>query len=127
MSTTTTAAAPRNLVVMITSGPETEKASAAFTIANGGMTCGLKVSVFLTAAGVDIVRKRAADHAHFAPLDPLSALVQDFLARGGMLWACTPCVKARGYNQEDLVDGTTIAGASGMHELIAAGAATLSF
>lgn len=121
------ATTPRNLVVLVTHGTDHELSSVAFTIANGGMTAGLKVSVFLTSAGVDLVRKRALDHAHAAPLDPLAALVKDFLARGGTLWACTPCVKARGYTQEDLIDGTVITGASAMHELIQAGAATLSF
>ena len=60
-----------------------------------------------------------------AGVDP--PLVKDFLARGGTIWACTPCVKARGYTQEDLIEGTIITGASPMHELIKAGAATLSF
>jgi len=36
-------------------------------------------------------------------------------------------VTARGYEQSDLIDGVIVAGASGMHELIQAGAATLSF
>ena len=49
------------------------------------------------------------------------------VGRGGRLWACTPCVKARGYQQIDLIDGVEITGASKMHELIKAGAATLSF
>src|SRR5436190_24328874 len=117
----------RNLVVVITHGTEHELSPAAFTIANAGMTAGLKVSVFLTSAGVDLVRKRAIDMTHVASLDPLVALVKDFLTRGGTLWACTPCVKARGYTQEDLIEGTIITGASPMHELIKAGAATLSF
>jgi len=120
-------ASPRNLVVLVTHGTDHELSSVAFTIANGGMTAGLKVSVFLTSAGVDLVRKRALDHTQVAPLEPLAALVKDFLARGGTLWACTPCVKARGYTQEDLIEGTIITGASPMHELIQAGAATLSF
>ena len=46
---------------------------------------------------------------------------------GGTLWACTPCVKSRGYTQDDLIAGTVITGASPMHELIKGGAATLSF
>ena len=54
-------------------------------------------------------------------------MMKDFLKRGGTLWACTPCVKSRGYTQEDLVEGTVITGASPMHELIQAGAATLCF
>ncbi len=118
---------PRNLVVLITHGIDHELSSAALTIALGGMTAGLKVSIFLTSAGVDIVRKRAADTTHVQPLQPLGAMLQDFLKRGGNLWACTPCVKSRGYTQEDLIEGTVITGASPMHELIQAGAATVSF
>ena len=119
--------ATRNLVVLVTHGTDHELSSVALTIANGGITAGLKVSIFLTSAGVDLVRKRAADTTQVAPLEPLAALIKDFLGRGGTLWACTPCVKARGYAQDDLVDGVIITGASPMHELIRAGAATLSF
>src|SRR5262245_32224169 len=119
--------AQRNLVILVTHGTDHELSSVAFTIANGGITSGLKVSVFLTSAGVDLVRRRAIDTTHVQPLEPLAALVKDFLARGGTLWACTPCVKARGYSQEHLLEGTIITGASPMHELIKAGAATLSF
>jgi predicted peroxiredoxin len=118
---------PRNLVVVVTHGIDHELSSVALTIANGGMTAGLKVSLFLSSSGVDIVRKRAADSTQVKPLEPLAALIADFIKRGGTIWACTPCVKARGYTQEDLIEGVTIMGASGMHELIAGGAATLSF
>jgi len=117
----------RELVVLMSHGADHEMSSVGFTIANGGMTAGLKVSVFLTSAAVDLVRKRAIDMTQVAPLEPLAALIKDFLARGGQLWACTPCVKARGYEQGDLIDGVVIAGSSKMHEGILAGAATLSF
>ena len=116
----------RNLIVVVTHGIEHELSSAALTIANGGITAGLKVSIFLTSAGVDIARKRAADMTHVHPLEPLAALLKDFIERGGQLWACTPCVASRGYEQDDLIDGTVITGASPMHGLIAEGAATLS-
>jgi len=49
------------------------------------------------------------------------------MARGGTIWACTPCVKSRGYGQEDLLEGVVISGASVVHERIKTGAATLSF
>lgn len=117
----------RDLVVLITHGADHELSSVAFTIANGGMTSGLRVSIFLTSAAVDLVRRRAIDSTVVPPLEPLAALVKDFLARGGSLWACTPCVKARGYDKADLIDGVEIAGSSKIHELIKAGAATLSF
>jgi len=115
------------LVVIITHGADHELSSVAFTIANGGITSGLKVSIFLTSNRVDLVRKRAIDNLVVHPLEPLAALVKDFLARGGRLWARTPCVKARGYEQKDLIDGVEVAGSSVMHERIKAGAATLSF
>ena len=116
-----------DLVVLMTPGPHEERASVGFTIANGGLTAGLKVSIFLTGDAVDIVRRGAAEAVQMHPLEPLKALVEDFVARGGTLWACTPCVKARGYAESDLIDGVEITGASPMHERIKAGAATLSF
>jgi predicted peroxiredoxin len=53
--------------------------------------------------------------------------MEDFMARGGTIIACPPCVKVRGYTQEDLIEGVTIAGASVIHEKFKAGAASLSF
>lgn len=117
----------RDLVVMITRGTDHELSSVGLTIANGGLTAGLRVSIFLTSSGVDLVRKRATDTTQVNPLEPLSQMIGDFLKRGGALWACTPCVKARGYAEADLIDGVVITGASKMHELIKQGAASLSF
>jgi predicted peroxiredoxin len=77
----------RELVVLMTHGADHELSSVGFTIANGGMTAGLKVSVFLTSAAVDLVRKRANDNLVVHPLEPLNAMIKDFLARGGKLWA----------------------------------------
>jgi predicted peroxiredoxin len=118
----------RELVVLMTRGTDHELSSVGFTIANGGMTAGFKkVTVFLTSSAVDLARRRAIDMTHVPPLDPLAELVKDFLRRGGRLLACTPCVKARGYTQEDLIEGTEITGASVIHGLLLAGAASLSF
>ena len=117
----------RDLVIVMTRGTDHELSSVAFTIANGGLTAGLKVYAFLTSASVDLVRKRAMDLTHVPPLDPLGALVADFLKRGGVIWACPPCATARGYTQDDFIAGVTIQGASAMHALIQKGAATLSF
>lgn len=117
----------RELVVVMTRGIDHELSSVGFTIACGGITAGLKVSIFLTSASVDLVRRKGVDMTQVPPLDPLKALMEDFMARGGTVWACPPCVKSRGYAQADLIDGVTIVGASAMHERIKAGAATLSF
>lgn len=117
----------RDLVVVITHGIDHELSSVGLTIALGGMTSGLRVSIFLTSAGVDIVRRNAADTTHVKPLEPLGDMLRDFVARGGTLWACTPCVKSRGYGPEHFIEGVVVTGASAMHELVKRGAATLSF
>jgi len=117
---------PRNLVVICTHGIDHELSTIAFTMANGGMTAGMKVSVFLVSSGVDLARKGAFDTTHVHPFDSLKELVDDFLKRGGTLWACTPCANARAYTQEDLIDGVIITGAGPMHALIKEGAATIS-
>lgn len=119
--------APRELVVLLTHGADHELSSVAFTIACGGLTSGLKVCAFLTSAAVDLVRKGSIDMTHVPPLDPLKILIDDFMKRGGTVIACPPCVKSRGYTQEDFIDGVTIAGASVMHEKFKNGAASLSF
>lgn len=117
----------KELVVVMTHGADHELSSVGFTIANGGMTAGFKVYAFLTSAAVDLVRKKAVDQTHVAPLEPLKALIDDFLRRGGTIWACPPCVKARGYQQEDFIEGVKVVGASAMHERLLAGASALSF
>jgi predicted peroxiredoxin len=115
------------LVILVTRGIDSELSSVAFTIANGGITAGLKVSMFLTSAAIDLVRRNGQAMTHVPPLDPLLKSITDFQQRGGTIWACPPCVTARGYQQADLLDGVIIVGASAMHAEIKKGAATLSF
>jgi predicted peroxiredoxin len=115
------------LVVLVTKGIDSELSSVAFTIANGGLTAGLKVFVFLTSTAIDLVRRGGQRLTHVAPLEPLAGMIEDFQKRGGVIWACPPCVQSRGYQQADLLEGVMIVGASAMHAEIKQGAATLSF
>ena len=115
------------LVILVTKGIDSELSSVAFTIANGALTAGLKVFIFLTSTAIDVVRRGGQRLTQVAPLEPLAAMIEDFQKRGGTIWACPPCVKSRGYEQADLLDGVTVVGASAMHAEIKSGAATLSF
>lgn len=117
----------RDLVIVLTRGIDDERSSVAFTLANGAMKRGLRVHVFLTSAGVDVARKGGIEMTHVPPLSPLRELVAGFLERGGTLWSCPPCTRSRGYTHEDLVDGAEISGSGPMFDLVAGGAATLSF
>jgi predicted peroxiredoxin len=54
------------LVILVTKGIDPELSSVAFTIANGGLTAGLKVSIFLTSAAIDLVRRGGQRLTHVA-------------------------------------------------------------
>lgn len=116
-----------NLVVVITKGIDSELSSVAFAIANAGLTADLKVSVFLTSSAIDLVRKSGQRFTKVAPFDSLGSLIENFLKRGGTIWACPPCAASRGYEQSDLLEGVMIVGASALLPEIRQGAATLSF
>ena len=116
------------LVIVASRGHDDERATVAWTIANGGQNTGLDVTMFLVSAGIDLVRKGAAANVRMNPFDPsMKELIDGFLERGGKIMACPPCTAVRGYSQEDLIDGVEIVGSPAMHALIKDGAATLSF
>jgi predicted peroxiredoxin len=116
------------VVVVITSGLDDERSSVAWSVANGGITSGLEVTVFLTSNGVDWARKGAADGAHLNPFDPpMKEMIDSFRERDGDILVCPPCAKVRGYEQDNLIDGVTLVGSGAVHDLIKQGAATLSF
>ena len=118
----------KKLVVVITNGFDNERASAAWSIANGGVASNFEVTIFLVASGVDWVRKGAAAVARMNPLDPpIKDMIQTVIDSGGTIMACPPCAKVRGYEQHDLVDGVVLAGSVAMLEVVSQGAATLSF
>jgi len=118
----------KQLVIVITCGLEDEKMSVAWSVANGAINTGLDVTVFLASAAVDCVRKGAADKVHLNPLDPtIGEMMESVTSRGGKILACPPCSKVRGYSEDDFLPGVIITGSGAIHELIKAGAATLSF
>ena len=118
----------KKIVIVITRGLDDERASVAWSVANGAIASDMEVTVFLAAAGVDWVRKGAAGQARLNPFDPpMGEMVDNVMSHGGTVLVCPPCAKVRGYEAEQLLDGTVLAGSPAMHEIIKQGAATLSF
>jgi predicted peroxiredoxin len=118
----------KQLVVVITCGLEDEKMSVAWSIANGGISTGLEVTVFLASSAVDCVRKGAADKVHLNPMDPkLGDMIKNLTSRGGKILCCPPCAKVRGYTEDDLLPGVVVSGSGPIHELFKEGATALTF
>jgi predicted peroxiredoxin len=120
-------AATDKVVILITKGIESDLSSAGFAVANGGLTAGMKVSVFLASTAVDLVRRGALGSTQAAPFKPLRELIGSFQERGGTIWICPPGAAARGYTKDDLIDGVVIAGSAAIFGEIRQGAATISF
>ncbi|MDH5301963.1 MAG: DsrE family protein [Gammaproteobacteria bacterium] len=118
----------KKLVIVITQGFDSERANVAWSIANGGIAANFDVTIFLVSSGVDWVRKNANAVARMNPLDPtIKEMMQTVLENGGTIMACPPCVKVRGYEQSDLMEGVVLAGSVAMLDVVSQGASTLSF
>jgi len=118
----------KKLVVVITHGFDNERASVAWSIANGAINSGLDLSVFLVSSGIDWVRKGAAERARPNPEDPtMKEMIQKVFDNDCQIGVCPPCAKVRSYEKDDLVDGVTIVGSAFIHERIKEGAAVMSF
>ncbi|MEJ2312860.1 MAG: DsrE family protein [Gemmatimonadales bacterium] len=118
----------KKLVIVLTRGLDDERSSVAWSIANAGVASDMEITMFLAASGVDWVRRGAADVPHLNPLDPpLRELIENVISNGGRVLVCPPCAKVRGYSEDDLIPGATLAGAPAMLEVVMQGASTLSF
>ena len=118
----------REIVIVNSRGLDDERSSVAWSVANTAAASDMAVTVFLVAAGADWARKGAADVARPNPLDPpVSEMIANVLESGGQILVCPPCAKVRGYTEETLIDGATLAGAPAMLAVVNRGAATVSF
>ncbi|HEX9185279.1 MAG TPA: DsrE family protein [Burkholderiales bacterium] len=118
----------KKLVVVVTHGFNDERASVAWSVANGGVASGYDVTMFLVSSGADWARKRAADVARLNPPDPpVKDMIQTVLDSGGRILVCPPCAKVRGYEKDDLIEGVELAGSVAMLGVVSQGAATLTF
>ncbi|MBV2123630.1 MAG: DsrE family protein [Candidatus Thiodiazotropha sp. (ex Ctena orbiculata)] len=118
----------KKLVIVVTRGCDDERASVAWSVANGGIATGYEVTMFLVSAGADWARRGAAENARPSPLDPpVKEMMQTIIDSGGSILVCPPCAKVRGYDQDDLIEGAELAGSAAMLGVVSNGASTLSF
>ena len=118
----------QKLVVIVTNGFNDERSSVAWSVANGGVASGMQVTMFLVSSGVDWVRKGAAEHARLNPLDPtIKDMIATVVDSGGKILVCPPCAGVRGYAQDDLMEGVTMAGSVAMLDEVRQGAEAITF
>ncbi|MDO5682547.1 MAG: DsrE family protein [Propionibacteriaceae bacterium] len=104
-----------------------DKATVAFVVANAAVGSDQDTTVFVSSEGVHLATQGYADDMHEEGFAPLKELIDSFVEAGGKIWVCSPCFKKRGYTEDQLIEGTTMVGGAKLVELLAGGAAHVSY
>ena len=104
-----------------------DKATVAFVIANAALGSEKDTLVFLSVEAVRLSQQGYADDIHEPGFAPLKDLIANFAAGGGKIYACSPCFKRRGLDENRLIPGCVVVGGAKLVEFLSDGAASVSF
>ena len=89
-----------------------ERAYATFIFSKAAASMGKKVTIFLLMDGVSIAKKGNAEKVKHPAFDRLDKLMIEVIEMGAKVYVCELSAEFRGMKQEDLVNGTNLAGAA---------------
>lgn len=105
-----------------------DKATVGFVVANAALGSEKETMVFLSTDGVWAAVKGEYEKINEgAPFAPLKELVDKFVAGGGRILVCTPCMKKRGIEPEHLIEGATPAGGAALVEFLSDGSPSITY
>lgn len=87
-------------------GEDPERATFPFVMANAAQAMDVEALVVVQGTGVYLAQKGYADHISVPGLTPLKKLIDNFVANGGKILVCIPCIEERKISQTDLIQGT---------------------
>ncbi len=105
-----------------------DNATVGFVVALAAVGSEKETIIFLSTDGVWLAKKGEAEKINIGdPFKPLQELVNSFIANGGKILACTPCLKARGISEDQLIEGVSPAGGAVLVELLAQGTPCITY
>jgi predicted peroxiredoxin len=105
-----------------------DKATVGFVVANAALGSEKDTMVFLSTDGVwAAVRGEAEKINEGAPFAPLKELVDKYVAGGGKILVCTPCLKKRGIGEDTLIPGSQAAGGAALVEFLSGGTPCITY
>ncbi|MGQ9654968.1 MAG: DsrE family protein [Thermodesulfobacteriota bacterium] len=111
------------LYVVSHGADDPERATLPFVHANGALAMDVEAVVVLLGPAVMLARKGCMNHVFAGGMPPLKKLVEEFLAQGGRLLLCTPCIQFRQIDQSELIEeAKPIAAAVFTEEVLSANA-----
>jgi len=117
------------ILYFCTSGSDNaEKASICFAMANAGMSMDMDVKVALQGQGVELAKQGFADHLPATGGFPaLKKLIADYIAQGGEIHVCKPCMQERNIKDSDLIEGAQVTAGATLNIMAAASDAQMVY
>ena len=110
------------IVIFVThAGEDPERATLPFVLATASQVMEVEALIVLQSNGVHLASKGYAEKVQAAALPPLKKLLDTFLAEGGRILVCGPCIKERQITEADLIEGAAVTAAGNLvQEIISA-------
>ena len=109
----------RKVVVNLATGHEDAgRVTLAFLVATAALERGRPVAMFTSKEAVRLGLPGYAHAIESAGAPPVSPLFEQFLERGGELMLCPVCFKARALDEQAIITGARLAGATPLWEWI---------
>lgn len=116
------------IVYIVTHGAENpEKASLPFVLANAALAMEVEAVVALQGTAVTLAKEGCMQHVFAAGLPPMKELVDNFMAAGGRLMVCVPCIRERKIDEADLIEGAEMMAAAKLTQELLSANATLVY
>ncbi len=116
------------IVYIVTHGADDpERATLPFVLANAALVMEVEAVVVLQGSGVMLATQGCLDHVFAPGLPPLKDLVESFREQGGRMLVCTPCIKERHIELEDLIDGAAPTASANLIQEILSATSTLVY
>jgi predicted peroxiredoxin len=118
----------RFCVTITSSRSNHDNVTVGFVVANAALGSDKETLVFLSTDGVWAAVKGEAEQINLgAPFAPLAELIGKFVAGGGKIFVCTPCLKKRAIAEDQLIAGATPAGGAALVEWLASGSPCVAY
>lgn len=118
----------QKMVIIVTrAAEEPERTTVPFVMANAAMAEDMAVTLVLQFEGVWLAVKDYAKNINVQGFPPLEDLLKDFFELGGVMMACTPCLKTRSITDDKLITGTRLAAAGTVVAEAASAVCTLTY
>lgn len=89
-------------------GEDPERATFPLLLANAAQSMDVEAVVVLQGNAVYLSKKGYAEHVMAPGLTPVKTLLNNYVANGGKILVCLPCLEERKIGHDDLIEGSEL-------------------